>query len=132
MKQIRSPQRRWPSSANCWTCLGADPPAPVSYRPPPFNMCCTASSMLFFRSTATINIGILSNHISYITHCASIDIVWCCFDVPTIHTSHSFDRWGCPVPTNVSCHYRIHGLESLELLFGMRMYIRRVSPLSVS
>ena len=28
-------QRRWPSSANCCTCFGAEPPAPVSNSPPP-------------------------------------------------------------------------------------------------
>src|SRR5699024_10050038 len=29
-------QRRSASSTSCWTCLGAEPPAPVSNRPPPF------------------------------------------------------------------------------------------------
>ena len=29
-------QRRWFSFTNCCTCLGAEPPAPVSNRPPPF------------------------------------------------------------------------------------------------
>ena len=28
-------QRRWFSSTSCCTCLGAEPPAPVSYMPPP-------------------------------------------------------------------------------------------------
>ena len=28
-------QRRYPSFTNCCTCLGAEPPAPVSKRPPP-------------------------------------------------------------------------------------------------
>jgi len=28
-------QRRYPSCKNCWTCFGAEPPAPVSKRPPP-------------------------------------------------------------------------------------------------
>ena len=32
----RESHRRWPSSINCCTCLGADPHAPVSYNPPPF------------------------------------------------------------------------------------------------
>ena len=29
-------QRKWFSSKNCCTCLGAEPPAPVSNKPPPF------------------------------------------------------------------------------------------------
>jgi len=29
-------QRKCPSFRNCWTCLGAEPPAPVSKSPPPF------------------------------------------------------------------------------------------------
>src|SRR5690606_28707335 len=29
-------QRKYPSSKNCSTCLGAEPPAPVSNKPPPF------------------------------------------------------------------------------------------------
>src|SRR5699024_7301053 len=29
-------QRKWFSLTNCCTCLGADPPAPVSNKPPPF------------------------------------------------------------------------------------------------
>ena len=29
-------QRKWFSSKNCWTCFGAEPPAPVSNKPPPF------------------------------------------------------------------------------------------------
>ena len=32
----RLSQRRWFSASNCWTCLGALPPAPVSKSPPPF------------------------------------------------------------------------------------------------
>ena len=28
-------QRRWPSRSSCWTCLGAEPPAPVSNIAPP-------------------------------------------------------------------------------------------------
>ena len=31
----RESQRKCPSSTNCWMCLGADPPAPVSKSPPP-------------------------------------------------------------------------------------------------
>ena len=31
----RESQRRWFSLTNCWTCFGADPPAPVSNSPPP-------------------------------------------------------------------------------------------------
>ena len=29
-------QRKWFSSKNCSTCFGAEPPAPVSNKPPPF------------------------------------------------------------------------------------------------
>ncbi len=29
-------QRKWFSATNCCTCLGAEPPAPVSNKPPPF------------------------------------------------------------------------------------------------
>ena len=28
-------QRKWFSFSNCWTCFGAEPPAPVSKSPPP-------------------------------------------------------------------------------------------------
>src|SRR5699024_162056 len=31
----RESQRKWFSSTSCCTCLGAEPPAPVSNRPPP-------------------------------------------------------------------------------------------------
>ena len=36
-------QRKWASFSNCCTCFGAEPPAPVSYMPPPASIGTTES-----------------------------------------------------------------------------------------